>query len=154
MFAVGVTLIAVASFALAAFILFTQTPTYTSAANLTEGCPSPGGTINGTLIVFSCGINAAIYVAPAATGSVSYASFTKNTNVTDAYLVDVNANPGSPCGSYTKGGFEPIALVFTGGTINIGTIVGTLRAGHAYNYCEDLSAAPPSFTFSIAWSQP
>jgi len=154
MFVVGVALLAVASMALATYILFTQTPTYSAADNLHQNCPTPAGTVNGTLIIFSCGISAAFYVTSTATGSVHYSTITHPTNVTDAYLVDLSATPAAPCGSYTKAGFESIQLQFTGGQINIGTTVGTLRVNHAYNYCQDVTPPVASYSFSVTWTQP
>jgi hypothetical protein len=154
MFAVGLALVAVASMALAAYVLFTQNPTYSAIDNLHRNCATPTGTINGTLIVFSCGLDAAFYVTPAATGSVHYSTFSHPSNITDAYLVDVSATPASACGSFTKPGFEPIQLQFSGGQINIGTTVGTFRANHAFNYCEDVSPPVASYSFNLTWTQP
>jgi hypothetical protein len=153
---VAAVLITIASMALAAIALFTQTPTYTSAAVMSSGCPTgtqPTGTASGTVIIFTCGSFAAIYVSGTATGSVSYSSFTQPKNVTDAYLIDVAATPNTSCSAWSSPGATPINLLFTGGSITIGTSLGRIAPGHAYDYCTDFGSAPPSFTFTISWTQ-
>ena len=145
--------VAVAAAALAAVVLFTQTPTYSSAALLTSGCASPTGTATGTVVAFACGSSASIYVTAGLSGTVSYTAFTQPTNVTDVYLIDAAAPAGASCSAYTSGGNEPVAMSFAGGSVTVTSTAGNLKPGHAYDYCMDYSAAPPSFSFTVTWSQ-
>ncbi len=137
---------------LATFVLFSQTPTYVSSANLTSGCATPSGAAVGSLLIFSCPA-APIHVASTASGSVTYSAFTHPTNITDAYLADAAVSSGTTCALWSSPGNEPIPLAFVGGSISIGTNVGTLRQNHGYFYCMDFSSAPPSFSFTVDWTQ-
>ena len=146
-------LVTLASAVLAAMVLFTQTPTYTSTASLSMGCAVPAGTASGTLIVFTCPTAAAIYVASTATGFVSYTAFTVPSNVTDIYLIDSLATPSTACSSWFTAGDTNVNLVPAGGQVTIGTTPGRLQPGHSYDYCVDYSSMPPTFTFTVTWSQ-
>ena len=137
---------------LAAFVLFAQTPTYVSTANITSVCATPSGAAQASFLIFSCPA-APIHVTSTAAGSVTYSSFTHPSNITDAYLVDAAVLTGTSCPAWNSPGNEPIPLAFTGGSINIGTIVGTLRRNHGYFYCMDFLSAPLSFNITVNWSQ-
>ncbi len=152
-FVVAAVMVAVASAALAAVVLFTQTPTYTSVAVLTSGCSSPTGTPNGTLIIFACPTLAALSVSSTASGFVRYTSYTVPSNITDVWLVDTRAAANSTCSGWTSTGATNMPLQVVGGQITIGTTAGRMAPGHSYDYCADYSSAPPSFSFSVTWSQ-
>lgn len=152
-FVMAVVLVTLASTVLAAVVLFNQSPTYTSAAIMTSGCTAPTGTASGSLITFACGAFAAIYVTSSATGFVTYSAFTQPTNVTAVYAIDAAAALSTSCAASSGPGTWAILLAFTGGQITIGTSTGRLQPGHAYNYCADYGSAPPSFSFTISWSQ-
>lgn len=137
---------------LASFVLFSQKPTYSSLANISTGCATPSGAAQGSLIIFSCPA-AAIHVSSAAAGTVTYSSFSPPSNITDAYLVDAAVASGTTCASWLTPGNEPIHMVFAGGSIPIGTVVGDLRPSHGYFYCMDFSTAPPTFNVTIDWTQ-
>jgi len=152
-FVIGAVLITLASMALAAVVLFTQTPTYTSGAMLYSGCTAPTGTASGTLITFACPTGAPITVSSTASGFVTYTGFTVPSNVTDVYLIDTLATPATTCTLWTSVGDQNLVLQVAGGSFTVGTSAGRIQPGHAYNYCADFSSAPPTFSFTITWSQ-
>ncbi len=153
-FAVSVAVIVIATGALAAVVLFTQTPTYTHSGLVSMGCAAPVGAASGTLITYTCGGLPAVRVSSSAAGFVTYSSFTVPTNVTDVYLVDTAATPTTSCtswGASTVNGNLPLSTA--GAQITLGAGAGKLQPGHTYNYCVDFTSEPPTFSFSITWTE-
>ncbi len=152
-FIVAAVLIVLASGALAAMVLFTQTPSYTSTAALRSACVAPTGVAAGSLITFTCTGVAPISVVSTATGFVSYSAYTVPAAVPDVYLVDTAVTTGASCAAWTSPGATNVNLAFAGGQITIGSGAGKIAPGHSYNYCADYSSAPGNFTFTITWTQ-
>lgn len=146
--------IAIASAALGAFVLMTQQPTFTHTGAL-SGCPTPTGAASGSLITYTCtGGTPSIIVASSATSFVTYSSFSVPTaNVTDVYLVDTLATAAASCSAWTTTGATNVLLTTAGSSITIGTGAGKLAPGHNYDYCLDILSEPPSFSFTITWTQ-
>lgn len=152
----GAVMITLATAVLAAVVLFSQTPSYTSNAALKLGCTAPTGTASGTLITFSCPAGYAFTVVNTATGFASYSafSFPSNVTITDAYLIDTLATPATSCGAWSGGANTNVLLHNAAPiSITIGTGAGKIAPGHSYDYCTDFTPPIANFTFSITWSQ-
>lgn len=152
-FVAAAALIMIASAGLAAVVLFTQTPTYTHSGLVSMGCPAPTGAANGTLILYTCSGLPSMRVSSSAAGFVRYGTYTVPSNVTDVYLVDTAAPATASCTSWASPGNGNMILSPSGGQFTLGSGAGKLQPSHSYNYCVDFSSEPPTFSFSITWTE-